>query len=68
MILLRKGVYHYRAMCHTCHAEGITDPPIDRYCPNCGDMMVVFALQKPLKMAFVEAYDYKSNQKKGGEE
>lgn len=67
MIVLQKGVCHYGAICHTCHIQAITDSPIDRICPNCGDLMVVFELQKPLKMAFVEAYDYKSNQKKGGE-
>lgn len=65
MIILRKQICHYRAVCHICHIEGITDSPIDRICPNCGDIMVVFELQKPLKMAFVEAYNYKtkSNQK-----
>ena len=68
MIVLRKGVYHYHATCHTCYVEGITDSPIERICPNCGDIMVVFELQKPLKMAFVEAYDYKSNHEEGGEE
>lgn len=68
MIVLQKGACHYHATCHTCHTEAITDSPIGCICPNCGDLMVVFLLQKPLKMAFVEAYDYKSSQEKGGEE
>jgi rRNA maturation endonuclease Nob1 len=67
MIVLRKGAYHYHAMCHTCHTEAIMNLPINHICPNCGDLMVVFELQKPLKMAFVEAYDYKSNQEGGKE-
>lgn len=65
MIVLQKGAYHYRAICQ-CSTQAITDSPLDRVCPYCGDLMVVFELEKPLKMAFVEAYDYKLEQNEGG--
>ena len=68
MIVLKKGGYNYHATCLTCHTEAIMNLPISHICPNCGDLMVVSELQKPLKMAFVEAYDHEKNQKEGVEE
>lgn len=58
MVVLERGVHHYHAICHSCHTEALTDHPWDRTCPCCGDLMVVFELQKPMKMVFVEAYSY----------